>query len=114
MDDPTQMAVAKMATGRRPKQTMMGTQMKLLKPRQRMATPVNCTTSARLRFHSWMYAPNMGARARGPRLRLKDSAVAQKMAVFFQKGDQLSGSCRSSEGWGTSTFSLPWPDLTKW
>lgn len=38
-DEKAQMSEDKMATGRRPKQVDMGTQMKLLKPRTRMATP---------------------------------------------------------------------------
>lgn len=45
---PKQIKVEAINTGRLPKQVWMGTQIKLLNPRTKMATPVNCTTFVRL------------------------------------------------------------------
>lgn len=44
IEEPKQMIWEKMYTGRRPKEVLRGTQMKLLNPRTRIATPVNLTT----------------------------------------------------------------------
>lgn len=93
-----------MRTGLRPKVTARGTlfepclsgailwvgrggnlyQMKLLKPRTRMQTPVNWTTSGNVAWNAAMRSPNMGARASGPMPMMKVVAMPRKMALNFQ------------------------------
>ena len=100
-----------MYTGLRPKEELIGTQMKLLKPRTRIATPVNFTTLARSESNAAMRSGNMGARARGPMPCVKVTLVEAMIQQAFQNGDQFSGSCGSADGCGTKT---PEPPLTKW
>lgn len=59
-------------------------QKKLLKPRTRMHTPVNCTTDAKSLSNASMRLGNMGARARGPKPWIKETAVARAMVLNFQ------------------------------
>lgn len=100
-----------MYTGLRPKEELIGTQMKLLKPRTRIATPVNFTTSARPESNAAIKSGNMGARAKGPKPCVKVTLVEATMQQAFQNGDQFRGSCGSADGCGTRT---PEPLLTKW
>lgn len=103
-------AVDASATGRRPMAVASGTQRKLLNPKTKMLTPVNCTTSAKLLSYFLINAGNMGASDNGPMAWANETHVAQKMAENFHQGLQLRGSAGSSDGCGTRTLSV---DLTK-
>lgn len=100
-----------MYTGLRPNDELIGTQMKLLKPSTKIATPVNLTTDARSESNAWIKSGNIGASARGPKPCVNVTLVEAVMQQTFQNFDQFKGSCGSAEGWGTRT---PAPLLTKW
>ena len=111
-------------------------QIKLLKPKTRIVTPVNCTTLDKSDLNSCASMGNMGAIARGPKPWAKETKVAEAVVEAFQNGSQFfkhyhvsglyleecrcncrfgaltNGSWGSLEGCGTSTRSAA--DLIKW
>lgn len=74
----------KIKTGRRPNVSEMGIQKKLLNPRIKMHTPVNCTTEARSELKAPIRSPNIGASAKGPMPMMNMFDIAIKMVVNFQ------------------------------
>lgn len=64
-------------------------QMKLLKPRTRIATPVNLTTSVRFELNSLIYIGNMGARDKGPNPCVNDTLVEAMIVNAFHFVDQF-------------------------
>ena len=63
--------------------------MKLLKPKTRMATPVNWTTSVRLEWKALISSGNMGASASGVIDCVHETAVAAVRHENFQNGLQF-------------------------
>jgi hypothetical protein len=67
-------------------------QMKLLKPRTRIQTPVNCTASASVHEKASINAGNMGARASGPRPCENVTMAADVIHAIFHGVLQFKGS----------------------
>lgn len=109
-------------------------QMKLLKPRTKMAIPVNWITSVRLESNASISCGNIGANDNGPNPWLNETAVAQVSVESFQNLFQFyciqkfslstllsgqhesrltNGSWGSLDGCGTSTRSEVEEDLIK-
>ena len=63
--------------------------MKLLNPKTRIETPVNCTTLGKSDLNSWASIGNMGAMASGPKPWAKVVKVADAVVVAFQKESQF-------------------------
>ena len=85
--------------------------MKLLNPKTKIQTPVNCTASPSVQRNSSMSAGNIGARASGPKPWLNVAIAVELMQAIFQEVAQFKGSFGSSLGCGTRTSR--WEPLTK-
>jgi len=72
--------------------------MKLLKPKTRIHTPVNCTASANEHSKALINAGNMGARASGPSPCVNVTMAADVMHAIFHGVLQFKGSCGSADG----------------
>jgi len=72
-----------------PLENWAGYQMKLLKPRTRIETPVNYTTLGISDSNSFANIGNMGAIASGPKPWAKETRVAETVVEVFQNAFQF-------------------------
>ena len=72
-------------------------QIKLLKPKTRIETPVNCITLGKSDLKSCTSIGDIGAIARGPKPWAIDAKVEDAVAAAFQKGSQFLDQYEISE-----------------